>query len=1050
MKPAKPANESARLHLLHRLNILDTAQEAVYDTLTELACLICDCSNAALTLIAEDYQWIKAATGPIAPPLSRDNSFCAHTILTPDQITYAPNTLLDARFADNPLSQQLIGSYTAVPLCPETGVAVGALCVFDTEPKPLTEQQRRGLQLLAKQATELLQSRLLHESLKQQSEQLEHERHRLDAIIRGTNLGTWEWRIDTGFTEFNGHWYNILGLNPDMPTNIDTWRLLLHPDDVPSTQQLLEQHFRGDTAIYDAKFRMRHTQGHWIWVHAVGKVMTYGEDGSPRLMFGTHRDISIDQARDIEREQSRSWLQAVINSSTEAALISTDNHGVIQLFNTGAERMLGYSADDVVGKSSPALFHDPAEIQRRAGQLSAEYEKAIDGFDVFVYKAKQGISETRQWTFVCRSGERKQVRLSVSAIRGEQGDVRGFLGVAIDITQLEQLHHALLLSEQRHRSMLENLPGVVYRCINDSKWTMLFISDEVQKLTGYPAKDFIRNKAISFAELTLAEDTERVRQVVNQDLAQQAQFTVEYRIRHANGSVRFIQELGRGIYDASGNLLYIDGFIWDVTERRETEKALRAGEKKLTSLYQLAPLGIVLSNIRQGQILTANPQLQTMIGSVEPPSHLEQVVVLSPNQQQDRLAKLLQTGSYGPCEIELLQANGHSLPVVLSEILLDTDADDLQVWTLLQDISERKRIETMKNQFVSMVSHELRTPLTAISGALGLVTAGALGPVGDAMAQMLDIAHDNSKKLTQLINDLLDIDKLVAGKMTFDMQAHRLHDLLDTSIRHNQPYADHYQIQLQFHAGDDAMVTLDNLRFQQVLSNLLSNAVKFSPSGGLVRIHTKRIGDQIRISVIDQGPGIPLAFRERIFEKFSQADSADARSKGGTGLGLAIVRELTQRMGGQIFFDSEEGIGTQFHLEFPASAIACPVEKHPLLLIEDEPQIASLLSQLLTRAGYQVHHAANLQQADLLLAQQPIELLTLDLHLPDGFAGDWLLHRRAQPDGFELPVLVISLDSPEQHPNLHALSGVQWLQKPIEPSQLSEKLALLQRRVQSV
>lgn len=1049
MKPAKPANESARLHLLHRLNLLDTSQEAVYDSLTELACLICDCSNAALTLIAEDHQWTKAATGTLPPTVSRDHSFCAHTILTPDEITYAPNTLLDPRFADNPLSKEWIGSYTGVPLCPEAGVAVGALCVFDPTPKPLTDHQRRGLQLLAKQATELLQSRLLQESVKQQSEQLERERHRLDAIIRGTNLGTWEWRIDTGYTEFNGHWYHILGLNPDMPTCIDTWRQLLHPDDVTWTQHLLEQHFRGDSEFYDAKFRMRHTQGHWIWVHAVGKVLTFSSDGSPQWMFGTHRDISIEQAREIEREQSRSWLQAVIDSSTEAALISTDIHGVIQLFNTGAERMLGYPAEDVVGKCSPALFHDPAEVQRRAGQLSAEYEHAIEGFDVFVYKAKRGISETRQWTYICRHGERKQVRLSVSAIRGEQGDVRGFLGVAIDITQLEQLHHALLLSEQRHRSMLENLPGVVYRCINDSNWTMLFISDEVQKLTGYPAKDFIRNKQISFAELTLPEDSERVRHVVNQDLEQQAQFTVEYRIRHANGSVRYIQELGRGIYDASGNLLYIDGFIWDVTERREVEKALRTGEKKLTSLYQLAPLGIVLSNISKGQILAANPQLHALIGSVVPPSQLEQVVVLSPVQQQDRLAKLLQTGAYGPCEIELLQANGHSLSVVLSEILLDTDPDDLQVWTLLQDISERKRIETMKNQFVSMVSHELRTPLTAISGALGLVTAGALGPVGDAMAQMLNIAHDNSKKLTQLINDLLDIDKLVAGKMTFDMQTHRLHELLETSIRHNQPYADHYQILLQLHAGDDALVTLDNLRFQQVLSNLLSNAVKFSPTGGRVLIKTRLLGDQVRISVIDQGPGIPLAFRERIFEKFSQADSADARSKGGTGLGLAIVRELTQRMGGHITFDTEEGIGTQFHLDFPATAIAFTVEKNQVLLVEDEPQIARLLTQLLTRAGYQVHHAASLQQAECLLTQHSISLLTLDLFLPDGFAGDWLLQRKTQPLGLDIPVLVVSLDTPEQHPALAALSNLEWLQKPIEPKELHQKIALLKRQHQS-
>lgn len=1044
MKPLTPANEQTRLQLLHRLNILDTADEAVYDSLTELACLICNCSNAALTLIAEQHQWVKAFTGNAVRTMPREQAYCAHTILSPDTITYVPDSLEDARFADNPAANGSLRSYTGVALCPEVGLAVGALCVYDAQPKTLTPAQLHGLQLLAKQATELLQARLMQESLKDQSEQLEQERNRLEAIVRGTNLGTWEWHVDTGETCFNGRWYNILGLDPDRTTDINTWREHLHPDDLLYTQTELERHFRGECEFYDAKFRMRHQQGHWIWVHAVGRVMTRSATGEPQLMFGTHRDISADKAQELEREQTRSWLQAVINSSTEAALISTDLQGVIQLFNTGAERMLGYKAEEVVGKSSPALFHDPAEISRRAGQLTAEYETPIDGFDVFVYKAKQGISETRQWTYISREGERKQVRLSVSAVRGEQGDVRGYLGVAIDITQLEQLHHALLLSEQRHRSMLENLPGVVYRCINDSHWTMLFISDEVQKLTGYPAKDFIRNKATSFAKLTLPEDAERVRNIVTQDLEQQAQFTVEYRIRHADGSLRVVQELGRGIYDAAGHLLYIDGFIWDITAHREAEKALRSGEKKLTSLYQLAPLGIVLSNLSQGQVLNANPQLQSLIGSSKAPTQLAQVLPLSPDQQAQRLAQLVQTGSYGPTEIELLQANGHTLPVVLSEILLDTDPDDLQVWTLIQDISERKRIEMMKNQFVSMVSHELRTPLTAISGALGLVTAGALGPVADTMGQMLHIAHDNSKKLTQLINDLLDIDKLVAGKMTFDMQRYQLRELLQTCIQHNQPYADHYQIRLELSAGDDALIEVDSLRFQQVLSNLLSNAAKFSPTGGTVIITTQLLHNAVRISVIDRGAGIPEAFRARIFEKFSQADSADARSKGGTGLGLAIVRELTNRMGGQIYFETQEGVGTKFHLEFPAQALQPARERHKLLIVEDEAQIARLLQGLLQRAGYDVVVASNLLQAQRMLESQPIQLMTLDLRLPDGYAGDWLVQLRQQPTYAQLPVLIVSLDEPTLHPSLAAVAHTAWLQKPIQPHDLVQKLQQLQ------
>ena len=282
--------------------------------------------------------------------------------------------------------------------------------------------------------------------------------------------------------------------------------------------------------------------------------------------------------------------------------------------------------------------------------------------------------------------------------------------------------------------------------------------------------------------------------------------------------------------------------------------------------------------------------------------------------------------------------------------------------------------------------------------------------------------------------------------MTFDIQRYQLRELLQTCIQHNQPYADHYQIRLELSAGDDALIDVDSLRFQQVLSNLLSNAAKFSPTGSTVTIATQLLHNAVRVSVIDQGPGIPEAFRGRIFEKFSQADSADARSKGGTGLGLAIVRELTDRMGGQIYFETQEGIGTQFHLEFPAQAVQPTRERSTLLIVEDEAQIARLLQGLLQRAGYDVLVASSLLQAKQLLEAQSVQLMTLELRLPDGHAGDWLVERRQQASFAQLPVLIVSLDEPQMHPLLAQVPHTAWLQKPIQPNELVHKLQLLQTR----
>jgi signal transduction histidine kinase len=230
-----------------------------------------------------------------------------------------------------------------------------------------------------------------------------------------------------------------------------------------------------------------------------------------------------------------------------------------------------------------------------------------------------------------------------------------------------------------------------------------------------------------------------------------------------------------------------------------------------------------------------------------------------------------------------------------------------------------------KGQFIANVSHELRTPLTAIIGALGLVENDLPEGIPPHTMKLVDMAYQNGIRLSALINDILDFEKLNAGRMSFNNRRMSLVPCVERSLELNRSYADRYQVSFAFAAppNEEVAVVADDQRLQQVMANLLSNAVKHSPAGGTVEVSVERQGNMARVAVRDHGAGIPEAFRPRIFEKFAQADGSSTRKTGGTGLGLAISKAIVTQTGGSMGFDSVTGQGATFYFDLPL-AVAQP------------------------------------------------------------------------------------------------------------------------------
>lgn len=379
------------------------------------------------------------------------------------------------------------------------------------------------------------------------------------------------------------------------------------------------------------------------------------------------------------------------------------------------------------------------------------------------------------------------------------------------------------------------------------------------------------------------------------------------------------------------------------------------------------------------------------------------------------------------------------------------------VITYNRDITEQKRTAQLKNDFISTVSHELRTPLTSIRGSLGLIAAGVAGELPPKAANLVNIAHTNSERLVLLINDILDMEKIESGVITFKIKQMPVRQVLEQAIAASSNYMADSRIRIVL--IDDAPraeANIDPDRLHQVMANLLSNAIKFSHADGTVTVKFQRHDhDMLRISVMDQGAGIPEAFRSRIFGKFEQADASSTRKIGGTGLGLSIVKAITEKLGGAVSFETEEGKGTSFHVDLaevrrhhprpypPPHLTRKPDGRLRVLICEDETDVAAVIAALLDAEGFSSDVAPDIATAKALLRSREYVALTLDIKLA-GESGIKLFHDiRASPVNSDISVIVISAVADEARRSLNgsAVGIVDWLEKPVDSKRLHAALA---------
>jgi PAS domain S-box-containing protein len=784
-------------------------------------------------------------------------------------------------------------------------------------------------------------------------------------------------------------------------------------------------------------------------------------------------------------------LQNAIFNSANFSSIATDAKGVIQIFNVGAERMLGYTAAEVVDKITPAEISDPQEVIARAEALSLKLETTITpGFEALVFKASRGIEDIYELTYIRKDGSRFPAIVSVTALRDAQDTIIGYLLIGTDNTARKQAEEALLKAGALQNAIFNsaNFSSIA----TDAKGVIQIFNVGAERMLGYTAAEVVDK--ITPAEISDPQEVIARAEALSLELETTITPGFEALVFKASRGIEDIYELTyirkdgsrfpaivsvTALRDAQDTIIGYLLIGTDNTARRLVEEKLRWTEESFRLMVgSVTDYAIVMLD-PEGRVVSWNAGAERIEGysaeeivgqhfsrfyphediqSGKPQRDLD--VVAAKGQFEDEGRRVRQDGStfwanvvFTPIRDQGGNLRGFAMltrdltePMIIEETL-----------TKAKDTADAAN--QAKSAFLATMSHELRTPMNAILGYSEILMEEAKDKGQEDFIPDLEKIHASGNHLLDLINNILDLSKIEAGKMDLFLESFGISRVIEDVVSTVRPLVEKNANTLRVHcAADLGTMHADLAKVRQSLFNLLSNACKFTENGTItLEVSRELIGgvDWIKFIVSDTGIGMAPDQMEKLFQPFIQGDASTSRKFGGTGLGMTITRRFCQMMGGEISASSEPGGGTTFSIRLPAQVkvhppAAAPLSEPPeqmvseglstVLVIEDDANTRDLLKRFLNKDGFRVQTVSEGEEGLRLARELQPDVITLDVMMPglDGWAV--LTELKADPALAEIPVVMLTI---VDNKNLgYALGASDYLTKPIQRERL---LAVLEK-----